>query len=296
MINLLRTLFGIIFFGLIFGLAIIKNGPKTLEIKFSLPRPYPIQSYKDIIKTTVIPNKTVAFSIPQQDTLFAINFPIKNGLKLKEYWIDSQENKLLALHHSYQIDFSGQLFFFNQARLIDRLRSKLIDRLERTMDTVEQLYSTHRWDYKGITELPSTFYLSIEGDSDWESLEASTLKGFEQIKTLARDNDIPLQDNRFIIYPRLEESSVRWRAAIEVDRYYRTTNELIRCRRFRGGKSLELVHQGPFDFLKESWKILRDSLGTTMQAYPAMQLVNSNRNHYTNPLDWRTSLYLPILK
>ena len=69
-----------------------------------------------------------------------------------------------------------------------------------------------------------------------------------------------LRDKTFIVYPELKDSFVRWRAAIEVDRFYRTNRTDIRCRRYKGGKALQLSHQGTNDYLKDSWKILQDSL------------------------------------
>ena len=92
----------------------------------------------------------------------------------------------------------------------------------------------------------------------------------------------------------LKDSFVRWRAAIEVDRFYRTNRSDIRCRRYKGGKALQLSHQGTNDYLKDSWKILQDSLVNKIQAYPAIQAISKENDSIVNPLNWTTQLYMPI--
>lgn len=295
MLNLLRTLFGFVFFIIVFGVALIKNGPKKYEVTFSLPIAHPIESYRDHIKSTVIANENAEAFPLNQDTLFALNFPKTNGVKLKESWINTAESRTLAIHQEYQFDFSRQVFFFRDPESMDRLRDQAIERLQETRDAVDKRFLAHRWNYNGTVDLPRIYYLAIEGRNEWNEVDDATSKAFEQLESFAHDNDLPLQEKRFIVYPLIEETTVQWRAAIEVDRYYRTNDKMIRCRRFKGGKSLELIHQGPLTYLNKSWKVLSDSLGNKTQAYPGIQYL-TNKKVSINPLNWSTSLYLPILE
>ena len=111
---------------------------------------------------------------------------------------------------------------------------------------------------------------------------------------LGQTKNISSLGETFILYPVLSDAVVRWRAAIEVDRFYRTNRSDIRCRRYKGGKVLQLSHQGTNDYLKDSWNILQDSLVNKIQAYPAIQAISKENDSIVNPLNWTTQLYMPI--
>ena len=52
MFNLIRTILGILFFFLVFGVVLIKNKPKEFEIVFEQSIDYPIISYMDYLKSS----------------------------------------------------------------------------------------------------------------------------------------------------------------------------------------------------------------------------------------------------
>ena len=96
------------------------------------------------------------------------------------------------------------------------------------------------------------------------------------------------------MFPEINDEKIRWRAAIEVERYYRTNNSNIRCRRYKGGKALVLTHMGTAEHLSKSWSILQDSLLMYKQNYPLIQKNGRSKQDSKNPLDWITKLYAPI--
>lgn len=315
MLNLFRTVFGIVFFTFLFGVVIIKNGPKEYQLILEQPISYPDQSYLDELSllkdndawfkgltskdkpntgTTNQPkNATADRSKKQRYNTRATD----KGFTLEEMWSLSSQDKSLQLQYSFKPTFKGQLYLFSTPSFNDSLRETALKRLDQVINNVDKQYAQHRWDYKGKIDLPLTYYLALEGESEWERLEENTNRALEKIIEFARFRNIPLQKTKLIVYPRLSKTTVQWRAGIKVDRFYKTNSKEIRCRKFKGGNALALDHLGPYTYLNKSWEVLQDSLKDNIQTYPSIQIVNTtSNNRIKNPLKWTTPLYIPILE
>ena len=200
----------------------------------------------------------------------------------------------MKLFYNYTLAFKDQLKLLSNPEYNNLLRSIIIKRLENMLEVIESQYQQHRWQFKGETTLPLTYYLALEGNSPWNTIKEDTELAFKKIHDFAKTADISSLGKTFILYPVLSDAVVRWRAAIEVDRFYRTNRRDIGGRRYKGGKALQLTHQGTNDFLKDSWEILQDSLVSRIQAYPAIQVISKQNDSIVNPLSWNTQLYMPI--
>ena len=311
MLNLIRTILGILFFFLVFGVVLIKNKPKEFEIVFEQSIDYPIISYIEYLQSfpaqqwiNSLLSKKEAFYAPSMEKKMELSqksqyelkfiFPGEENFTLEEKWIFSPEKKSVKLFYNYTLAFKDQLKLLSNPEYNNSLRSIIIKRLENTLEVIESQYQQHRWQFKGETTLPLTYYLALEGNSPWNKIKEDTKLAFEKVSAFAETKNISTLDKTFIVYPELKDSFVRWRAAIEVDRFYRTNRSDIRCRRYKGGKALQLFHQGTNDYLKDSWKILQDSLVNKIQAYPAIQAISKENDSIVNPLNWTTQLYMPI--
>ena len=311
MFNLIRTILGVLFFSLVFGAVLIKNKPKAFEIVFEQSIDYPVINYIDYLQSSpaqqwikALLSKNEAFYAPSmtkkiewsQDNQHELKFIFHGDeeFMLEEQWTFSPEKKSVQLLYNYTLGFKDQLKLLRNPQFNDSLRSIIIKRMANTRQAIAVQYQQHRWQYKGETTLPLTYYLALEGNSPWNTIEQDTKLAFEKIRDFMQTANISPLDNTFILYPELSDSIVRWRAAIEVDRFYRTNRRDIRCRRYKGGKVLQLTHQGTNDYLKDSWEILQDSLVGKTQAYPAIQAITKENDSIVNPLNWTTQLYIPI--
>ena len=311
MFNLIRTILGVLFFILVLGVVLIKNKPKEFEIVLEHPIDYPIVNYIDYLQSSparqliyTLLSKKEAFYAPsmtkkmewsqksQHELKFI--FPGEEDFTLEEQWVFSPEKKSVQLLYNYTLGFRDQFKFLRNPQFNDSLRSILIKRFKNTQQAIAEQYQQHRWQYKGETTLSLTYYLALEGNSPWNTIKEDTELAFKKIHDFAKTADISSLGKTFILYPVLSDSVVRWWAAIEVDRFYRTNRRDIRCGRYKGGKALELTHQGTDDFLKDSWEILQDSLVSRIQAYPAIQVISEQNYSIVNPLSWTTQLYMPI--
>ena len=311
MFNLIRTILGVLFFILVLGVVLIKNKPKEFEIVLEHPIDYPIVNYIDYLQSSparqliyTLLSKKEAFYAPsmtkkmewsqknQHELKFI--FPGEEDFTLEEQWVFSPEKKSVQLLYNYTLGFRDQFKFLRNPQFNDSLRSMLIKRFKNTQQAIAEQYQQHRWQYKGETTLSLTYYLALEGNSPWNTIKEDTELAFKKIHDFAKTADISSLGKTFILYPVLSDSVVRWWAAIEVDRFYRTNRRDIRCGRYKGGKALELTHQGTNDFLKDSWEILQDSLVSRIQAYPAIQVISEQNYSIVNPLSWTTQLYMPI--
>ena len=311
MINLIRTILGVLFFLFVFGVVLIKNKPKVFEIVQEQTVDYPLINYMDYlqsssaqqwIKTELSKNDAFRSSSltkkmersPKNQNKLKFTFASKEGFSLEEQWTFFPEKKQVQLRYNYNLEFREQLKLLRYPDFNDSLRAIVIKRLENTHLSIAKQSQQHRWQYKGETTLPLTYYLALEGNSPWITIEKDTNLAFEKIRDLAEIKNITSFGRSFIVYPELNDSVVRWRAAIEVDRFYRTNSRDIRCRRYKGGKVLQLTHQGTTDYLKDSWKILQDSLTNKIQSYPAIQSITKENDSIVNPLNWTTQLYIPV--
>jgi len=311
MINLIRTIFGALFFFLVFGIVLIKNKPKMFEIVLEQSIDYPVVNYIDYLQSSSAQKQIKALFSKIED-LHPISLTNKgewsqkniNELKfiflgedefsIEEQWTFFPEKKQVQLRYKYTLKFREKLKLLRYPQFNDSLRLIVIKRLENTRLAIAAQYQQHRWQYIGETTLPLTYYLALEGNSPWNKIEQDTKLAFKKIREFAQTENINTLDRSFIVYPELDETVVRWRTAIEVDRFYRTNRRDIRCRRYKGGKVLQLTHQGTNDFLKDSWEILQDSLASKPQAYPAIQGITKENDNSVNPLNWTTQLYIPV--
>jgi hypothetical protein len=311
MFNLIRTILGILFFFLVFGVVLIKNKPKEFEIVLEQSIDYPFVNYIDYLQSTpsqewitALLSKNEAFYTSSrvnrieglQKNQYGLKFiyPEDEDFTLEERWVFSSEKKSVQLLYNYTLGFRNQFKLLRNPQFNDTLRSILIKRFENTQQAVAEQYQQHRWQYNGKTTLPLTYYLTLEGNSPWNTIKKDTELAFKKIRDFAKTADISSLGKTFILYPVLSDSVVRWQAVIEVDRFYRTNRRDIRCRSYKGGKALQLTHQGTNDFLKDSWEILQDSLVSKIQAYPAIQFISKENDSIVNTLNRTTQLYMPI--
>ena len=311
MINLIRTILGVLFFLFVFGVVLIKNKPKVFEIVLEQSIHYPVINYIDYLQSLTAQqqikielSKNDAFRSssltnkiersPRNQNELKFIFASEEGFSLEEQWTFFPEKKQVQLRYNYNLKFREQLNLLFYPDFNDSLRAIVIKRLKNTRQAIAKQYQQHLWQYKGETTLPLTYYLAVEGNSSWSAIEKDTNLAFEKIRDFADIKNITSLGKSFIVYPELNDSVVRWRAAIGVDRFYRTNKRDIRCRRYKGGKALQLTHQGTGNYLKDSWKILKDSLANKIQAYPAIQGIAKENDSIVNPLNWTTQLYIPI--
>ena len=312
MLDFIKTILGFILFSFVFGLVMIKNGPKNHVLIIEQNLSNPAISYIDYLKSTKTKEEWISEAFPQGELAqakiatekitpfnrsadeFGFSIPTDKNFSIEERWVFSPKKQKVTLKYRYTVDFKGQIFHLRQPYFKDSLRSVAIKRLSKTKQRITNLYQQHRYTYKGETTLPLTYYLALEGNSPWNKVLQTTTTAFETIKEFAKNKNIPIQKESFLVYPSLGDSIIRWRAAIKIDRYYKTNSAVIKCRRFKGSKTLQLEHQGPNNFLKESWNLLRDSLKGKIQSYPLIQEINTANDSISNPLNWSTQLYIPI--
>jgi len=302
MLSLLRTFIGTLFFLCCFGIVLLKNSPKDYRLEFSQNTNLPWATLVDVLEqeSTNTENEEISFFLSslrplanKEQSIKRFLIPTAHFFDLIEEWQWQQQDSLLQLTYTYELSFLSKLFSFNQ-KLNDTVRTFGQSRFEGIQSKANSLLHEHHWEYNGETTLPLTYYLAIEGESTWEELNSAVNKGIEVIKTFAKKNAIELLEDEFVLYPIIKENKIRWRAAVTVERYIRTNNSTIRCRRYKGGKALVLTHMGTAEHLSKSWSILQDSLLLYKQNYPLIQKNGRTIQQSTNPLDWTTKLYAPI--
>ena len=242
---------GVLFFILLLGVVLIKNKPKEFEIVLEYAIDYPIVNYMDYLQSSparqwifTLLSKKEAFYAPsmtkkmewsqknQHELKFI--FPGEEDFTLEEKWVFSPEKKSVQLLYNYTLGFRDQFKFLRNPQFNDSLRSMLIKRFKNTQQAIAEQYQQHRWQYNGETTLPLTYYLALEGNSPWNTIKEDTELAFKKIHDFAKTADISSLGKTFILYPVLSDSVVRWWAAIEVDRFYRTNRRDIRCVRYKG--------------------------------------------------------------
>ena len=302
MLSLLRTFIVTLFFLSCFGIVLLKNSPKDHRMEFIQKTNLPWATIVDVLQqeSENRENKETSFfrSPPRplynkEQNIKRFLIPTTHFFELNEEWQWQETDSLLKLTYTYHLNFLSKLFSFNR-KLNDTVRTLGQSRFENIQEKTHALLHEHRWEYNGETTFPVTYYLAIEGESPWEELNSSVKKGKEAIKSFAKKNSIELLKNEFVLFPKLEENNIRWRAAIAVERFIRTNNSTIRCRRYKGGKAIVLTHMGTTQHLSKSWSILKDSLMLYKQNYPLIQKNGRTIQDSNNPLDWTTKLYAPV--
>ena len=302
MLSLLRTFIGTLFFLGCFGVVLLKNSPQDYRLAFNQHTNIPWATVKDVLSLDDIREKyneanfingTIR-TLPSQDrTVKRFLIPTVFYFDLIEEWEWIEQESVLQLTYSYRFNFLSRLSSLN-VEPIKVIRSYGQSRFESIQKKAQTLLHKHRWEYNGEQTLPLTYYLAIEGESTWEELNSSVKKGQEAIKLFAQKKAIELLKDEFVLYPSINEKKIRWRAAIAVERYIRTNDNTIRCRRFKGGKVLVFTHKGTPEHLSKSWYILLDSLVPYKQNYPLIQKHERTAQNSKNPLEWTTKLYAPI--
>ena len=250
------------------------------EWKFEEKKPIVFTDQMNQLKTTA--PQTIEFKLP---TPFSFD--------LNETWKWNEHKKIITVNYQYELNFLSKLYFTLNPELFKKIRNFGEARLLKTQEKIQSKFNQHRSEYLGKMQLPMTYYLAIEGKSAWKDLETAIFLGHEKIKTFGIQNNIPLQEKSFIVYPSMDQEVVQWRAAVAVDRFYKTNSAEIRCRRYKGGNTLALLHKGPDNFLRNSWNRIKDSLNNRQQNYPFIQQ-SINIDQTKNPLNWETILYIPI--
>ena len=162
---------------------------------------------------------------------------------IEEWQWNEQENRL-QLTYNYTLNFLSKLTALNKEplKIIQTFGQSRFEKYpNKGKVVVAPTPLGIQWQRR---KLSLTYYLALEGESSWEELNSAVKNGHEDLKTFAQKNEIPVLDNTFVLFPEINDEKIRWRAAIEVERYYRTNNSTIRCRRYKGGKALVLTHMG----------------------------------------------------
>ena len=302
MLSLLRTFIGTLFFLCCFGIVLLKNTPKEHRLIFHQKTDLPWVTVKDVLLREDVNDEYTEASfinaairtLPSNDrNVKRFLIPTVFNFDLIEEWQWNEQENRLQLTYSYTLNFLSKLTALNKEPL------KIIQtfgqsRFENIQTKIKSLLRQHRWEFNGEESFPLTYYLALEGESSWEELNSAVKNGHEDLKTFAQKNEIPVLENTFVLFPEINDEKIRWRAAIEVERYYRTNNSTIRCRRYKGGKALVLTHMGTAKHLPKSWSILQDSLLAHKQNYPLIQKDERTIQDSKNPLEWTTKLYAPI--
>ena len=310
MLKLLQTLLGVIFFGFCLFILVIKNHPSDYHFSIEQEIDYPVISYLEYLYSRqgrmYWKQNNDQKNFERFDDLFfeqqirlikkgaqivEFSIPTKAGFKLYEKWLFTPEKKTIQLHYKFKLNFKEKFFLFFDATFIDQLRELASSRLNATLYTVEQQFRTHRWEYMGEQLQDLTYYIASEGKSSWQNLSSDVKTAQADLLTFAKENKLITVGDPWVLYPILNNDNVFWRAALKTDRFYSTNSTSIKCRRYKGGKSIALTHFGDSTYLKDSWQVLLDSLQGNLQAYPAIQL---NQQSAENPLKWETQLILPI--
>ena len=302
MLSLLRTFIGTLFFLGCFGVVLLKNSPQNYRLAFNQHTNIPWATVKDVLSLDDIREKyneanfingTIR-TLPSEDrTVKRFLIPTVFYFDLIEEWEWNEQESVLQLTYSYTFNFLSRLSSLNvEPKKVIRTYGQ--SRFESIQKKAQTLLHKHRWEYNGEQTLPLTYYLAIEGESTWEELNSSVKKGQEAIKLFAQKKAIELLKDEFVLYPSINEKKIRWRAAMAVERYIRTNDNTIRCRRFKGGKVLVITHKGTAEHLSKSWYILLDSLVPYKQNYPLIQKHERTAQNSKNPLEWTTKLYAPI--
>ena len=302
MLSLLRTFIGTLFFLCCFGIVLLKNSAKDYRLEFSQNTNLPWATLVDVLEqeSTNTENEEISFFLSslrplvnKEQNIKRFLIPTAHFFDLIEEWQWKQQDSLLQLTYTYELSFLSKLFSFNQ-KLNDTVRTFGQSRFEAIQSKANSLLHEHHWEFNGEESFPLTYYLAIEGESSWKELNSAIKNGQEDLKAFAHNNEIPVLENTFVLFPDINDEKIRWRAAIEVERYYRTNNSSIRCRRYKGGKTLVLTHKGTAEHLPKSWSILQDSLSAHKQNYPLIQKDERTIQDSENPLEWTTKLYAPI--
>ena len=311
MVNFLKTLVGLLFFCLLFGMLITKHQASSYEISFLKEVPYPSLSYshhlnknltssfrelRNQIPTPLLKDWIVT-EIPRNDesksSKFSLLLNTNKYFSINEQWLISDSPATIALTYSYQVDFLSKLYLLFNPNFFLEIKTLCLQRMAQLDKSIRDLYQQHRYTYVGEVEQPPTYYIMTEGESNWDNLSFDIHQGQQRVLSLMENKNIPITELPFIVYPKISENAIRWRAAVPTDRYYKTSDDKIKCRLYKGGKNLALIHTGTPDYLNKSWKILMDSLKNNTQSYPAIQY-NKEEQTEGDPLYRETLLLLPI--
>lgn len=309
MVKLIQSILSLLFFCFLFGLLWVKRQPNrycfTLEKKFD----YPMIAYAERLNQRyAVSNSTPqSFSkltnwIKKEDIQrlskgvdsVVYKLPTQLNFSLFETWRFTSTQNQVTLEYSFSPSLYSKLLLLWNSEFVEVVREALTHRQEAIEKEIENEFNTHRWNYVGEKDFPMTYYLAIEGESQWQEAVNSYQAGQKQLLKFASQEKMKTINKPFVVFPQIRAEGVRWRAALAVDRFYPIEQSNIKCRRFLGGKVLQLIHKGPMQKLSNSWELLLDSLKPNQQAYPAIQQALIDATTTANPLNWKTVLSIPI--
>ena len=312
MVKFLQTLFGLLFFGFSLFILIIKNHPKDYLISIEQEMAYPLQSHIDYLSSQqgnefwqknfkkdytgldkVFFEKQIQL-LPKKLPSIEYIIPTSKGFNILEKWSFDQRRNTVKLSYTYSVNFVEKLYLFFNSTFFSRIKSLVESRLATSLLAIKQQFTQHRWEYLGEQSQAFTYYITIEGSSDWSMLSNDLAVAQKGLIVFAKEKKLTTLEDPFVFYPSIRAQNVYWRAALKTDRYYNTNSDIIKCLRYEGGNSIALTHFGDLTYLKESWLILKDSLKTKLQSYSAIQIEKINKEDTRNPLKWETVLIIPI--
>ena len=318
MLRLFQTFFGVLFFGLCFFMVIIKNSPLQYKLELSYPLEVNHKSYFNLLLEkfpkgvfSEINSSSFVRNLPtfsshldmEQSTLdieedlgkVIIKTPLGNGYLIEQWYVNPSKQNI-ELHFSYNLDFLSQNYLFFRPNENKGLIFFATEQMEKLSEITQQALNSHRWSFTGIQTKTMDYYLWIEGDASWKSLEEETKKGYQILNNYIKNENIRPSDAPFIIFPLMGRNNLRWRVCLPVDRYILSNNDSIGCRKFRLFKNISLRHYGTDRHLEKSWKTLRDSLRKLelKQSYPAWQEIKDSYWNTQDPLLRESILHIPI--
>lgn len=312
MIDILKTLLGFLFFSLLFGVLMVKHQPNAYEVSLHKEVPYPVISYSNELNKNLtrtyrelgnqiqlpLLKDWIVTEIPRNDELKSDNISLllntDKYFSIDERWIFSNPPTTIELNYSYQVDFLSKMYLLFNPNFFREIKTLCLHRMAQLEKSIEDQYQQHRYRYVGEVEQPPTYYIMIEGESNWDNLTSKIHQGHQEVLLFMKNKNIPVTKLPFIVYPSIREDLIRWRAAVPTDQYYQTLDDKIKCRRYKGGKNLALIHKGTPTHLNKSWEVLMDSLDNKTQSYPAIQYNIAKQPTEDDPLDRENLLLIPI--
>lgn len=306
MFRLIEAFLGVMLFLFLGSLLVLKNQDNQYAFKTSRPYSHPTpyieeeiqKAFQSVPLAAFFPWEVNTASLKSSFVDHAKTFFIEDNYYGKHqisYKLDTLK-KTIALNVKGEKNMLMKLYGLLNPNLQNESKRKLSLFLKEELHAIEKQYDQHRISWKGIQRSAPIYYLALE--KKWDIIPNDTIIAAAQSELLAfaEKRQIPPEGEPFTVYPLSSRGEKVWRFALPVGRYYNTQSKTIRCRRYKGGKYISLIHYGTAKGLEKSWQQLQDSLninGYTL-GYPPMERYPRNRKNESNPYKWETELILAV--
>ena len=308
MIRLIQTILGLFFFVFFFTIILVKNIATKYEYSATIYTNLPLLTVFNELKKSndltisILPDETdyifdlttITSKVNNENHVLEREINKNNPSKIYEKWSINDHRVKLTIDYSLDIIEKMNLFFHPNS--FNKIDTHLKKRIENLLLKTQKTFNEHRWSYIGEEIAAEKFYISLDGNSTWSDWEIHTIQALDSIRKFTAKNNITTQGKEFIFFPEIDPENIKWRVGLKVDRYYNIEETSFRSRRYRGGKSIALIHQGNFVHLYSSWKIITDSLekNNYVQNYPNWLEKIYNESDSSDPTTWNTKLVIPI--